>query len=582
MSLESLPYEQTDWNKLNEEIGTTDSSRIDALETQTAQIATNGQSLSMTGNIVGANVLATNETRVKKNESNYSLATKIKGLLTAGNLSFTVLGDSTECGVGAGGGVYAQITSSDYSGYADKVAYNLIKSDIHFIPLSSSVKLITLGYGSKYATLANTAPPSWQFVVSDDESISFEAVNSQRVLSDQLTIYYNSRTSDSAARIQLTVKDSEDNVLYQDMIDSYVDPIDFGVAGTVDVVGRIKKETITLNVATKRNLFITLDSPDVIDRGSGAAADGTIAIYGFAFNNGVDFHNLAVSSTTLTSPSSANTTRGITTEGRLSLAQSYDTNLYLIGWGTNDSKTGVTTESQFETDYKAFIDSIRATEPNAVIILSTDPRGATGSIYENNSNYNSLIRQIASDKSCYLFDVEELSDISPSTFYGDDVHPSQVGHTILAQALSDMLGIPNNNDSINTFQTSGSTSFAAKGGVASITEGLTDFTGSFVEVISTGAISRPSSAVGLFICVDVNVANTSAIDQCGLVIKLNGSIIDEKLASFPLIGSYAIGVMSSQRVYELGASTSYTISVEMKNYLIRSSNASSYLSWIWL
>lgn len=501
--------------------------------------------------------------------------------LAENNLVFTVLGDSTEAGVGSGGGVYGQCNDDRYAGFLNIIGYTLITNDSNFVPLNPLAKSIYYAYDGNKSAI-DMICPSWQFIVSDNESVNCNIYNNNRSGSDKLTIYHNQRTSDTAARIQLTVKTSNNlTTLYQGMIDSYHGVETFNTI-TDGVDGRLAKTTVTLSSSTERQLNITLDSPDVIDRGSGVAGNGTIAICGFAFGSGVEFHNLAVSSTTLKDESAANISRGVTTSERLALAQSYNANMFYIGFGTNDSKDGISDVITFKAEYEALIDNIRAEEPNAVIILGTDPAGS--GVYVNNVDYNTVIREVAVNKGCFLFDVEKIAETSPSSFYYDDVHPSYVGNTILAKAFESQFGLKTPSISTSSIApySDGIPTFDGKCGYLALTESVYDYTGSWVEVGSLVAITPPN-AVGIELRVDVVVARSSLdLEQCGIRLKLAGTIMDEKIASFPQVNGLALGTISAYRLYEIGGASEYTISVDMKNFLIRSSDARSYISYRWI
>lgn len=500
---------------------------------------------------------------VRKQVSAEAQKERINALITSGELVWSVLGDSTEAGVGAGGGVYAECTEERVNGWANYVAYYMARNDPAFIAPDDRAYRVAQPFRANSNEATNTLAlpyPSWQGTKVLDPTIEFFANNAARNTRDKFTVYVNERTSDTAATFQLTVRDGKtDALLFQGTLDTYVPQETYGAAGSFNVSGRMAKRTVTLSAAA-RYVKITIDSIDTVDRGSGAAADGTAAIYGFTFGEGVEFHNLAVSSTTLQNNSSANQSRGVTTAGRLATAQGFNSNMYVIGFGTNDSKAGVSTPEDFRSEYYQLISDILTGEPDAVIVLSTDPKGLA-SPYDNNPAFNAVTRDIANEFGFLLMDVEKLSNTLPSGFYADDVHPSGEGVFQITQAFCDLVGVT----PVNFVYSRPSSEQNPRAGEFEIAAG-TPVPTTLTEVFSE-VIPRNDDATFLIVRADIGFVNDTD-DRLNVTaeLKINGTLFDTKRVGV-VDGSGAINFprlqMSLGKTYQFGSSASYDISIEL-------------------
>ncbi|GIQ83248.1 hypothetical protein KIPB_004539 [Kipferlia bialata] len=372
----------------------------------------------------------------------------LNSLIDSGKARVCVLGDSTE----VDGVVYGSTSSGSFGALTH---YAMIKHDPLFIPISSSEYPVSLAYGgdtSVYTSLGSLPFDSWQATKGTQPviqtTLSTPSVTSFETPSvtcfETVTMYINERTADAAAVFRATVTDCTSGVvLYQGVIDSYTAP-DVYKGVDVSVISRVAKLTVPLS-APSVCATLTLDEFDTLPRTTGGTArgDGTVAFYGFALGNGVAFHSLAVSSTTLLEDSAANVYRGVSTSERLGVARSLDCNVYIIGWCTNDSKAGVSTKQGFRHQYITLLSSIESGLPDgeSLVVMATDPRGKEGSAYVNNPEYNAVVRELATSSGHILLDVEALSDVSDASFYRDSVHPSQTGRVVIAEALNSLLGL---------------------------------------------------------------------------------------------------------------------------------------------
>ena len=250
-----------------------------------------------------------------------------------------------------------------------------------------------------------------------------------------VTVYYMWRTNNNAPIFSVTVNGQVTD------IDTYTPPISFGsVLVNQTVVGFVAAKKITLSTAA-RIVSITIDNMRLIDRGAGVGADGTAVVFGIDVGGGgFESRNLAIGSTTLSDASAANASRGITTAERVALAKSMGANAFILSWGTNDSKIGVSSPSAFYGQYNELLDDLDGYNEAAPKILVAPPRGAPGSLYENNPAYIDVIRSVAAERRKPLLDLDAMfASIGPSA-YLDEVHPSNLGRTILSRELVRLLG----------------------------------------------------------------------------------------------------------------------------------------------
>lgn len=515
---------------------------------------------------------------------------RLHGLLSSGALKVVALGDSTEAGVGGtNGGTYGECVGMSNSAFPNLFAYSLIAADPRFVGANqkwfpTQRPYTTAGDGF---SLGDFPLPNIQLIVSQSPDLTFTVRNSERTALDAITVYYLQRTANGAARFRVTVKNSGGSTLAQQVIDTYTADVSFGGVATVSVSGRIQSTTLALSAAV-RDATIEIDNVDVLDRGSGVPADGTAVLFGVAFGGGVSFRNYAVSSTTLTEGSQANQDRGVTTAGRVTAAKSFGANTWLIGWGTNDSRNNVATPGSFKTAYRDLIANIRADDPEAVIVVCTDPRGLAAP-YLDNPRYNAVVRAVARENDVSLLDVEALFDALPSSVYGDDVHPSDNGYTAIAKALCVGFGVPFAQGAENT--TTASISALAVRDVLPVTS---SFTGSFVTLDTITVNSRGRGRF-LRVFAKLNLVRTADLVLSAARVVLTGYsglnatgtnlgsvTLDASVCSAPVVSSEALTILPLEGLYTTGAAGSYVLTLEARDYQLRIADAESCFGYQWL
>lgn len=494
-------------------------------------------------------------------KNTHSTKERLASLISSGGLVLSVLGDSTEAGVGAGGGAYAQTTQERLNGWANLSTYYMMINDPAFIRLDPDIRRISQPFQANVGEVTNTLSlpyPSWQVTAADNPTISYSCNNTTRILGQEFTVYVNERTSDAALAFTMTITDATSGAsLYSGEVDTYVTQETFGTVGSFPVGGRLGTRTITMS-ATARRINVTLSNFVTKDRGNGQAANGTCGIYGFTFGQGTEFHNLSVSSTTLNNNSARNQLRGVTTTERLTLAQSFNSNAYIIGWGTNDSRIEGYTPDNFRDEYQQLIDNIRADNADSIIILSTDPRGI-GDPYLNNPAYNNVIRNLAETNNLPVFDVEKLSDTLPSAFYADTVHPSDTGVYQIAHAFCNQFGIEAKELAIVEPPSSGADAVA---GEFVITTG-TSIPTTTTEIFTT-TINRNPSATRLIISGNGVIQGTATDSHINttLTLKVNGTSVDAKRVATDDASGVPRLSINMKSVFTFGASETYVISVD--------------------
>lgn len=513
---------------------------------------------------------------------------KVQGLLASSTARVVIFGDSTEAGVGvSGAAVYGESNSYLNDGWGSAFAYSLIAADSRFNPPPFRARTFTAGLAA--STL--TCPfPQIRLTKLDDKFERFEIQNNSTVQSTTFTVYHNERTADTAARFRVIVNRADNGVEVANfLIDTYVPQVSY--ATTVNRQTAIAKTTVTLSQSTRR-YTVTLTDVETLDRGSGVAADGTALYLGCTFGQGVSYHNIAVSSSTLRNDSPDNILRGITTEERLALGLTFNPNIIFIGWGTNDSKVGVSNPEQFRLEYIDFINQIRTARSDCVICLITDPTGASGSIYENNVVYNRVIRQVAELTDCMLLDVESLFKQMPSTAYADDVHPSVFGYSMITNAACSAVGL----------QPYGFTETRPVGQRVIVQElsvnltATTNNTGSYVDIYRT-TLTVPQFGKVLRVSCKIIAGSTAAdIVNDSYRAKITNNItaatvvLDETIVN---VGSPSAGTTDGATVvtligrYEpsidaLKSLTTFDLSIEGKDFQMRTTGVQHKLLIEWL
>ena len=361
----------------------------------------------------------------------------IEALRDTSGVKFAILGDS----ILANPGTYAetQTIQSSNATWVTQAMHELAAQSPGFVPVSSAWSATYVqapwtsggGFG-----LGNFHVPNLQLKKSNNASVVLPTYSMPGPdLARQVCLYYLARTNNNAPRFTLSV-----NGAASVEIESYTPAVNFGTVLTNQSVPGIVKAT-TLAIPASRTVAATIGPLTMVDYGGGVGADGTIAIFGMDVGGGgIDHRNYAVASTTLLNNSAANAARGITTDERLQKAFDYGANAFLLGFASNDSKVGVSTPAAFEADYNLRIDQIRAYNTTAPIILFVPPRGAAGSIYENNAQYAEIVRKVAANRGLPFFDAMQIFDAAGPAAYADEVHPSAYGRNLLIRAFVSQCG----------------------------------------------------------------------------------------------------------------------------------------------
>lgn len=363
----------------------------------------------------------------------------IKYKLSSGKgLRWVTLGNSISAGIGiSGSGPFGEANGLQYPSAQNLLAVLLMQHDPGFVPLDPTVYHVYPPQDSTGGMLFQGMPlAAHRLTYLEAPTLTYTIAQEGARLTDSITVYYLERTASTAALFDITINGSAHTV------DTYVPQVSYLLSGSpqdYDVQYRLAKKTFFAG-ARKTNTVV-IDNIAVANRGSGTPSDGTAVILGFAFGSGLEYKNFAVSSTTLLNNSAANAGRGITTDERLDSAFKYSPDVIMMGWGTNDSKAGISSPAAFKADYIKRVDQIRANNPSAVIILFAAPRGLGGD-YTDNIIYNRVMREVAIEKNLSLFDCQQLADNVPGLL-ADNVHPSKSGYVIIANAMADMLGVAN-------------------------------------------------------------------------------------------------------------------------------------------
>lgn len=355
-------------------------------------------------------------------------------LRTGKPINYGVLGDSLEVGIGnTGQGNYGESEYMWYYSANDLLALSLLKSDINFVECTQDVyPVYNIGGGALLFQL-----PTHQIKKSENPEIVYTLRQNQLYKQNKLTVYFMQRTNDVAGRFKLQINDGVATT-----VDTYTPPITLNDGTKLNVVGRLGK--VTVDIPEDPTVTLKINGIDSIDRGTGIPEDPLVIICGFTLGSGLEYKNYAVSSMTLENSSPSNIQMGVTTTGQTNKLLSINPNLVVIGFGTNDSKKGYTNQmlTQYETELIALIDTIRNKKADTIIILSSAPTGATGSIYQNNYRYFEVMRKVAIQKQCSYIDVEKVIDIVNRTdVLKDDVHLNAIGYQAKAETIRKMFDL---------------------------------------------------------------------------------------------------------------------------------------------
>ena len=488
-----------------------------------------------------------------------------RALIGGGGGGIAILGDSTLAGVGAGGTVYGEANSDSASGFSGDLKFACYQNISLFTPPTDKDPLFE---SYKVDDITGTKQPRVQMTKGLNSILTKTFTkNSRADVGDDFFIFFGTRTSNAAATAVVTIYNQNNVQVHQETIDSYKAPINFGTAGSFSQGLKVNQFKLTnaLSAINSNDTFkVIINGIDVLDRGSGVSSDGSIWYYGCSQAETSQVYNFAVGSSTLKAGTSANTTRGVEALTQLQKAYDLDCEVFYLGWGTNDSKSGISTVEAFKNEYYAIILDIISNTVSPEIILLTAPKGATGSIYENNVEYNEAIRQVSKSMKVGLIDVEKYfaqKSTANNGYYFDDVHPNELGYNATLGAICSQMGIPKNKiESPEVLIESG----ISRNEIPT----SNDFTVQAEKRVRVSGI--------------INIANGTALEfvKCKVVLTNNtaGSsvTIAQQVVHVPVVGSIALGQISFDDFYEFSSNpVSVDVSVQLQDYNIRGTDSTS-------
>ena len=340
-------------------------------------------------------------------------------------LNVTCIGDSTESSYTVAG-IYGWDSYINSLGWFNKFGLSLVYNGDDFIkPNTESPYINPLS--------TNETLPSY-YSLSTGENVTYTAYRCKTdIMDENFSIYYEV-LNDTPTLIEVEIKDYANNIIVNESFSTLGDEI-FGVYEN----RIIKKKTIVASTQSKWVVSIT------------NTGTNDIKIFGTTRGKGVSFTNLGYGGTTLTNDSYANESR-VDTDTVIQKVKDLDTDVVFIGYGTNDSKTGVTTKDAFKTEYQARIDELKTWKENIMIVLCVDQAGKEGSEYIYNVEYNEIIRTLALENKLILVDFEKLFFYNDDNFYNDNIHPSNIGNYAQYSFLCNLFGIKKYNEE-NTYVT---------------------------------------------------------------------------------------------------------------------------------
>ncbi|EIV8490516.1 phage tail protein [Vibrio vulnificus] len=354
-----------------------------------------------------------------------------------GGMRLAFLGDSIMAGVGADGGVYGE-ANKEWITFPCMLSSSLVFADQGFSRVDEVFKD---GDGSIFYHLSGThGLPYVKLEVPQGQArLMFRGQDFVKAYSDVSIYYYSSSLSDYT---DFNVSIYDDGVFIKtESIKAVRDRFVIDGITDRDVEPQLTCHTINVSSLLYGNVEVVIDNP---------STGKIVQIVGVTTGRGVHYKNFGVSSSTLKNNSSANSTRGVTTDGQIQKALDFNADYIFLNWGTNDSKTNVSSLAEYNSELKRRIREIRALAPNVTLVLCTYPQGRPGSQYKNNELYAQEMRKVASDMDVTLVDVNKLFKLNDEggsydkdyNIYADDVHPSVIGYSLWASSVCSKLKVP--------------------------------------------------------------------------------------------------------------------------------------------
>lgn len=354
-----------------------------------------------------------------------------------GGMRLAFLGDSIMAGVGADGGVYGE-ANKEWITFPCMLSSSLVFADQGFSRVDEVFKD---GDGSIFYHLSGTnGLPYVKLEIPQGQSrLMFRGQDFVKAYSDVSIYYYSSSLSDYT---DFNVSIYDDGVFIKtESIKAVRDRFVIDGITDRDVEPQLTCHTINVSSLLYGNVEVVIDNP---------SAGKIVQIVGVTTGRGVHYKNFGVSSSTLKNNSSANSARGVTTDGQIQKALDFNADYIFLNWGTNDSKTNVSSLAEYNSELKRRIREIRALAPNVTLVLCTYPQGRPDSQYKNNELYAQEMRKVASDMDVTLVDVNKLFKLNDEggsynqdyNIYADDVHPSVIGYSLWASSVCSKLKVP--------------------------------------------------------------------------------------------------------------------------------------------
>ncbi|WP_347363440.1 GDSL-type esterase/lipase family protein [Vibrio vulnificus] len=354
-----------------------------------------------------------------------------------GGMRLAFLGDSIMAGVGADGGTYGE-ANKEWITFPCMLSSSLVFADQGFNRVDEIFKD---GDGKIYYHLAGLhGLPYVKLEIPQGQSrLMLRGQDFVKAYPDISIYYYSSSLSDYT---DFNVSIYDDGVFIKtEHIKAVRDRFVIDGITDRDVEPQLTCHTINIGQLLYGNVELVIDSP---------SAGKIVQIVGVTTGRGVHYKNFGVSSSTLKNNSSANAARGITTDGQIQKALDFNADYIFLNWGTNDSKTNVSSLAEYNSELKRRIREIRSLAPNVTLVLCTYPQGRPESQYKNNELYAQEMRKVASDMDVTLVDVNKLFKLNDEggsynqdyNIYADDVHPSVNGYSLWASSVCSKLKVP--------------------------------------------------------------------------------------------------------------------------------------------
>ncbi|MEZ8880251.1 GDSL-type esterase/lipase family protein [Vibrio lentus] len=354
-----------------------------------------------------------------------------------GGMRLAFLGDSIMAGVGADGGIYGE-ANKEWITFPCMLSSSLVFADQGFNRVDEIFKD---GDGKIYYHLAGLLGlPYVKLEIPQGQSrLMLRGQDFVKAYPDISIYYYSSSLSDYT---DFSVSIYDDGVFIKtESIKAFRDRFVIDGITDRDVDPQLTCHTINVGQLLYGNVEVVIDNP---------SAGKTVQIVGVTTGRGVHYKNFGVSSSTLKNDSGANAARGVTTDGQIQKALDFNADYIFLNWGTNDSKTNVSSLAEYNSELKRRIREIRALAPNVTLVLCTYPQGRPDSAYDNNELYAQEMREVASDMDVTLVDVNKLFKLNDEggsynqdyNIYADDVHPSVSGYSLWASSVCSKLKVP--------------------------------------------------------------------------------------------------------------------------------------------